>query len=92
MEEDQRKEIEELIGQMKCPKDFECIDSGFTVLCHPRDIELELFLECWQEKPVGCQFLLPLGYTHTFVDVLFLCTFTRNQHFIVCPNSGYTMH
>jgi hypothetical protein len=64
MEEDYKKEIEKIISQLTCQKDFQCIKSGFTVVCHPRDIELELFLECWQEKPVGCQFSLPLGYTH----------------------------
>jgi len=64
MEQDQRREIEEIIGRMECPKDFQCVKSGFTVLCHPKDVELELFLECWQETPVGCQFLLSLGYTH----------------------------
>ena len=64
MDGDQRKEIEEIINRYKCPRDFGCCKSGFTVLCDPRDIELELFLECWQEEPVRCQFLLPLGYRH----------------------------
>jgi hypothetical protein len=61
MEEDQRKEIEELIGQMQCPKNFICYESGLETLCRARDIGVELFLECMEENPKRCSFSVPVG-------------------------------
>ena len=37
------KEIEEIIGQMKCPKDFRCYQCGLEVLCKAKDIGMESF-------------------------------------------------
>ena len=37
------KEIEEIIGQMKCPKDFKCQKLAFNVLCKAKDIGMESF-------------------------------------------------
>ena len=39
MEQDD-KEIEEIIGQMKCLKDFRCYESRFEVLCKGKDIRM----------------------------------------------------
>jgi hypothetical protein len=36
MEEDQRKEIEEIISHLKCPKDFTCKKTGFKVVVFGR--------------------------------------------------------
>lgn len=41
MEQDYKKEIEEIIGQIQCPKDFKCYKSGFQVLCKARDMGIE---------------------------------------------------
>lgn len=51
MEEDQRKKIEEIINQFKCPRDFRCCKSHFKLLCKARDIGLETFLKCLGGKP-----------------------------------------
>jgi hypothetical protein len=64
MDEAQKKEIEEIISQFKCPKDFQCYKSGFEVLCKAKDIGIESFLLCFEEDPRKCKFSLALerGY------------------------------
>jgi len=58
------EEIEELINQFKCPKDFKCYKSNFEALCEAEDIGLEAYVRCLEEKPQLCQFSVPVGYTH----------------------------
>ena len=58
------KEIEEIIGKLKCPKDFICYRSGFNILCKVRGIGEELFLECLEEKPRECKFSMFLGRSY----------------------------
>ena len=58
MEKDHRKEIEELIGQMQCPKDFKCYKSGFDVLCKAKDVGTKsLLLLCLEENMLQYKFL-----------------------------------
>lgn len=64
MQQDSDKQIEEIIGQMKCPKDFRCWKSGLAVLCKARDIGQESFLECLEENPQECKFSLSFGYSY----------------------------
>jgi hypothetical protein len=64
MEEDQRKEVEELIGQMQCSKDFRCYQSGLEVRCKAKDIGIELFLECLEENPQKCSFSFRIASTN----------------------------
>lgn len=64
MQQDSDKQIEEIIGQMKCPKDFRCWKSGLEVLCKARDIGQESFLECLEENPQECKFPLSFGYSY----------------------------
>ncbi len=64
MQQDSDKQIEEIIGQMKCPKDFRCWKSGLEVLCKARDIGQESFLECLEENPQECKFSLSFGYSY----------------------------
>jgi len=40
MGEEEKKKIEEIIGRLKCPKDFVCAQSEFERLCKARDIGL----------------------------------------------------
>lgn len=61
MEEAHRKKIEEIVGQMQCPKGFKCAESGFTNLCRARDIGLETYLECFEQEPSECKFSVPFG-------------------------------
>jgi hypothetical protein len=60
-----KAEIEEIIAQFKCPKDFKCYKSGFEVLCKAKDIGIESFLLCFEEDPRKCKFSFALerGYT-----------------------------
>ena len=41
MEQNQKQEIEKIIGGIKCPKDFKCYKSGFENLCKAKDIGIE---------------------------------------------------
>jgi hypothetical protein len=50
------KPIEEIIGEMKCPKDFKCYKSGFKNLCKADDIGLKSLIVCLEEKPYECNF------------------------------------
>ena len=64
MEPDHKKEIEQIIGEFVCPKDFICYKSGFDSLCKAKDIGLEPYLECLDENPEECVFLLPYANVH----------------------------
>ena len=59
-----RKEISEIIGGMKCPKGFECAESGFEHLCRAKDFGLEKYLECLEDTPSRCVFAFAFGKTH----------------------------
>ena len=61
MDEDQRKEIEEIINQFQCPRDFRCCKSQFKHLCKAKDIGLETFLKCLEEDPRSCPVSIPFG-------------------------------
>jgi hypothetical protein len=61
MEQGHKQEIEEIIGQTVCPKGFACHRSAFEVLCKAKDIGVESFVECVEEKPFACKFAVPFG-------------------------------
>ena len=56
-----KKEIEEIIGQMKCPQNFSCYKSGFKELCKARDFGIEGYLECLENIPLKCKFAIAYG-------------------------------
>jgi hypothetical protein len=57
IDEEFEKEIAEIIGGLKCPKDFKCYRSGFKALCKARQIGgAASFLECLEEDPRECIF------------------------------------
>jgi len=63
--QDNKKQVEEIIGHMECPKDFRCYKSGYENLCKARDIGIESFLECLEEDPEGCTFSFAFfGYSY----------------------------
>lgn len=64
MDKIQMKMIEEIIGKMKCPKDFKCYKSGFKYLCKSKDIGLGTYLECLEKNPRDCPFSLSFGYNY----------------------------
>jgi hypothetical protein len=64
LETARKKEIEKIIGLMQCPKDFKCYRSGFKALCKAKDVGMDAYLRCLEEKPHNCLFLLPIPRTH----------------------------
>ena len=64
MKEEERKRINDIMGQMQCPKDFSCASSGFANLCKARDFGLDNYLECLEVNPLECTFALPFGDIH----------------------------
>ena len=56
MEENYKKEIEEILGEMRCPKDFRCYKSGYENLCKAEDVGLQWFLLCMEAQPQECKF------------------------------------
>ncbi len=61
MDDSIRKEIEEIIGQMKCPKGCVCYKSGFRDMCKAREFGIEDYLECLEDNPYECKFSIPYG-------------------------------
>jgi hypothetical protein len=63
MEEKQRREIEEIIGGLQCPKGFLCYESGLKTLCKAQDIGMGQALLCLEKDAETCSFSLPFGHT-----------------------------
>lgn len=55
------KEIQEIMGEMTCTKDFKCAASGFQQICKADDHGVEDFLLCLDEDPMSCKFVVPFG-------------------------------
>jgi len=64
MTKEYKRDIEEIIGKIQCPKDFRCYKSGFNALCRARDIGIESFVECLEKKPDKCKFSRSFGLMH----------------------------
>jgi hypothetical protein len=64
MDEEYKKEIEEIITQLTCDKDFICYKSGFEVLCKAKDVGSQSFIECLEEDPSDCKFSVLFGHTN----------------------------
>ena len=58
MKEKTKKKIEEIIGQMSCPKHFKCAKSDFKCLCMAKDVGLKSHLLCLEKAPFECHFSL----------------------------------
>jgi len=59
LEENYKKQIEDIIGQMECPKGFQCAKSGLKILCKAKELmALEDYLECLEEQSIAisCKF------------------------------------
>ncbi len=56
-----RENIVEIIGHMQCPKDFKCATSGFQNLCLARDCGMDHYLECLENNPLSCKFVILFG-------------------------------
>jgi hypothetical protein len=56
MDENQRKQIKEIIDGLRCSKDFVCYTSGQKMLCKAEDIGLDSYLVCLEKNPKECKF------------------------------------
>ena len=64
MRDNTRKDIEEIIGSMKCPKDFLCYRSGLKILCKAREFGIDDYLQCLEEDGEDCHFSIVFGDMH----------------------------
>jgi hypothetical protein len=67
MKEEDRRKIDEIIGQFNCPKNFKCAASGFDNLCKAKDIGVDTHLLCLDKAPALCRFSLK-------ADLEYLCS------------------
>ena len=74
MEQEHKKQVEEILNGLKCSKDFVCYTSGLKRLCKAEDIGLDSFLVCLEEDPNDCKF-----FAVVFGD----------KHFCHCPLRVY---
>ena len=61
IQQDTQQDIEEIIDGLKCPKDFVCYKSEFKRLCRVKDIGMESFLICLENKLLECRFSIYFG-------------------------------
>jgi hypothetical protein len=64
--EKHQKRIEEIIADIKCPKNFACYHSGFKDMCRGEDIGLDNYLSCLENftSTVFCPFSLSFGNSY----------------------------
>jgi|Deesub1362A_J573_1020465.scaffolds.fasta_scaffold00341_22 two-component system response regulator len=60
--DDVRREIEEIIKELDCPKDFRCYKTGFKDLCKAKNTDT--FLECLEKEGEKCPFSVFYGYSY----------------------------
>ncbi len=61
MDQVTREQIEQIIGEMQCPKAFRCTESGFAAMCKAQDIDLKDYLVCLEDNPGTCTFSISFG-------------------------------
>jgi hypothetical protein len=64
VEQDIKKKIKEIIGEIQCPREFCCLKTGFDRSCKTKDIGLKAYLECLEEDASLCQFSVSFGSTY----------------------------
>ena len=59
------KELEEIIGGMQCPKDFECYKSGLKSLCRAKKFDIYESLMCLNDNEAQkCLFSVRYAYKY----------------------------
>ncbi len=69
-------EIKQIIGELKCPKDFSCVKSANNAVGNRTDSGMESCLVCFEGSLQGCTFLLP----------------SKNHCLCKCPLRDYISH
>jgi len=57
-----KTEIEQIMAEMRCLKDFECYKSELENLCKVEDIGVDGSVVCVEQTPRACEFSLFLEY------------------------------
>jgi hypothetical protein len=60
MEQDYKKQIEEIMSEMKCSRDFMCCKSGRKPLCKAKGLPIKDFVGIEGEPP-SCEFSVSFG-------------------------------
>ncbi len=74
-----KRQVEEIIGEMECPRNFVCYASGFENLSTVRIIRSAKLVECLEESPQTCEFGFSFGYG-TFCKCPLRCYIAKNFH------------
>jgi len=61
MDQDIKKQIKEIIGEIQCPREFCCLETGFDRPCKTKDIGMKAYLKCLEEDPSHCPFSMSFG-------------------------------
>ena len=61
MDEEQKRQLEEIMAGMECMRGFDHCKDGFENLCEAKDRGMEGYVDCLEEKPVTCGFAVPFG-------------------------------
>jgi hypothetical protein len=64
MDQDIKKQIKEIIGEIQCPREFCCLKTGFDRACKTKDVGLDSYLQCLEEDASQCLFSASFGSTH----------------------------
>ena len=56
-----KDQVEQIINQMVCPRDFECYTSGFENLSDVGIVGDAKMVECIEERAQTCKFGVPFG-------------------------------
>jgi len=56
-----KEQIEKIMSEMKCSKNFRCYESGFKILGKAEDIHIESFVKCLEAKAWECEFAFAFG-------------------------------
>lgn len=59
-----QKRLDEIIGQLKCPKDYRCYKLGFKKLCKMKETAGSRLYECLEKGPNECTFSVSYGHAH----------------------------
>ena len=58
---EQKHQMEEIASETNCPNDFRCFKSEPEELRRARNMGIEGYLNCLEQKPEKCEFSLPFG-------------------------------
>ena len=78
-EQQHKRQIEQIIGAMKCAKGFQCYKSGLTNLCKARLVADTGLVECSPENQQDCEFRTPF-MDRTFCKCQLRCYIAKNLH------------